>query len=56
MITDLQIDENNQKDLGYVLAVSTAVPSLLATFCFYFAGTHYEHQKLMILKQQDEAL
>ena len=48
--------EASQDGIGYVIAINTVVPSLIAAIFFYICGFYYEAHMIEVTKEVDDAL
>jgi hypothetical protein len=52
LITKFDLDDTKIDDLGYVITVNTAIPCLLAAFCFYKSAQPYAEQKISMSREK----
>ena len=49
-------EESSQDGIGYVIALNTVIPSLIAAIFFYVCGFYYEAHMIEVTKEVDDAL
>jgi len=54
--TMIQDYDSNITDLSYIMVLNTALPCLLASICFFKAGTPYSKQKTEMEAAKESAL
>ena len=55
MITGFGLTDEKIEDLGIVITVNTAIPCLLAAFCFYKSSAPYEEFLLSMRRNKEDA-